>query len=103
MRNGITLTEGQTAMDVYYEPAMGSGAQLQDVTVSNTMISTDLQGRKVLYLQEGATWIEGIGAGWGLFSEPWINLSNYSVKLECMASKTVCVFRKRTSARAYAR
>ena len=49
---------------------MGSGAQLQDVTVSNTMISTDLQGRKVLYLQEGAIWIEGIGAGWGLFSEP---------------------------------
>ena len=83
----FTLTDGQTANNVYYEQGMGmSGmAFVQDVTVSNTMISTELGGRKVLYLQEGGMWIEGIGAAWGLFSEPWINVSNYALNLECMS------------------
>lgn len=81
----FTLTDGETAVDVYFEPAMGDEAWLADITVSNTTISSEFEGRKVLYLQDGGTWIEGIGASWGLFSEPYVNVSNYELRLECMS------------------
>jgi hypothetical protein len=81
----FTLTDGQTATNVYFEPAWSDGPVVADVTISNTTISTELEGRKVLYLQAGGTWIEGIGAQWGLFTEPYINVSNYELRLECMS------------------
>lgn len=81
----FTLSDGETATDVYFEPAWSGEGWLADVTVSNTSISTEYEGRKVLYLQAGGTWIEGIGAQWGLLSEPWVNVSNYELRLECMS------------------
>ena len=81
----FTLSDGDTAFNVYFEPAMGGYGMVEDVVISNTMISAELEGRKVLYTLGGAVWIEGIGAEWGLFSEPWVNVSKYMLKLECMS------------------
>ena len=81
----FTLQAGESA-EVYYEQALDPTLGFtQEVTVSSTEVRDDLGGRRALYLQEGATWIEGIGNTWGLLTEPWINVSNYMIELECMS------------------
>lgn len=81
----FTLTDGDTAFNVYFEFPYSGGPTLTDVVIANVMYDPLLEGRKVLYLQAGGEWIEGIGAAWGLFSEPWVNVSNWQRRLECMA------------------
>jgi len=81
----FSLQAGESTV-VYFEPTWDEeNPTTQEVTVSNIDINASLGGRKVLYLQDGATWIEGIGPTWGLFTEPWINVSNYIIALECMS------------------
>lgn len=79
----FTMQVGQTA-EVYFELFQNEG-MLGDVTVADIHQDAELGGRKVLQLQSGAEWIEGIGARWGLFTEPWVNVSNYVLRLECMS------------------
>lgn len=80
----FTLMDGDTAFQVYYE-LPGNVPAITNVVIANVMYDVLLEGRKVLFLQEGGTWVEGIGAEWGLLSEPWINVSNYQRRLECMS------------------
>ena len=80
----FTLNAGDSA-HVYYEDGSGQGV-FADVVVANTGTSNEYGGvRKVLYLTTGAMWIEGIGPSWGLFTEPYVNVSNYELRLECMS------------------
>jgi hypothetical protein len=79
----FTLDAGASTQ-VYFE-SNGQGMSA-DVEISNVYASTEYGGtRKVLQLNTGALWIEGIGASWGLFTEPWVNVSNYELRLECMS------------------
>ncbi|HRH39117.1 MAG TPA: T9SS type A sorting domain-containing protein [Flavobacteriales bacterium] len=79
----FTLDAGGTTT-VYHE-SNGQG-MLTDVEVGDVQTSTEYGGtRKVQHLSSGATWIEGIGPTWGLFTEPWVNVSNYELRLECMS------------------
>jgi hypothetical protein len=81
----FTLEAGESAV-VYYEPTTEPETGMtQEVTVSNVDVSALLGGRKLQYLQDGATWVEGIGPTWGLFTEPWTNVSNYRIEMECMS------------------
>jgi hypothetical protein len=80
----FTLEVGESA-EVYFEQALDPTMGFtQEVYVSSTEVRDDLGGRKALYLG-GATWIEGIGNTWGLLAEPWGNLSNYVIELDCMS------------------
>lgn len=70
---------------VYHETALSGQGQLTPVVVNSAGPDPQLEGRQVVQLSEGGRWIEGIGAAWGLFSEPWVNVSNYQLHLECMS------------------
>lgn len=70
---------------VYHETALSGQGQLTPVVVNSVGPDPQLEGRQVVQLSEGGRWIEGIGAAWGLFSEPWVNVSNYQLYLECMS------------------
>lgn len=70
---------------MYHEAALSGQGQLTRVVVNSVGPDPQLEGRQVVQLSEGGRWIEGIGAAWGLFSEPWVNVSNYQLYLECMS------------------
>lgn len=70
---------------VYHETPLSGTGQLTQVVVNSIGTDPQLEGRHVVQLNEGGQWIEGIGAAWGLFSEPWVNVSNYQLRLECMS------------------
>ncbi|MBP8823122.1 MAG: hypothetical protein KBH07_05730 [Flavobacteriales bacterium] len=70
---------------VYHETPLSGAGQLTQVVVSSVGMAPQWEGRQVVQLNEGGQWIEGIGAAWGLFSEPWMNVSNYLLRLECMS------------------
>ncbi|MEO8069113.1 MAG: T9SS type A sorting domain-containing protein [Flavobacteriales bacterium] len=76
------MAVGDTAT-VYYEEIGQPSTAL--ITVNQLLPHPDFPDRMVTYLDLGAQWIEGIGPAWGLFTEPWINVSNYALFLECMS------------------
>jgi hypothetical protein len=65
-------------------PANWTMPSLQDVQVSQVSTWPQYGERKVIDLS-GGIWVEGIGNLWGLFTEPWPNVSNYQLILECMS------------------
>jgi Secretion system C-terminal sorting domain len=80
----FTVSLGDTIYNVYYE-SFGSGGYYEH-TIIPELIVTEVQienldgiDRKVI----NGMWYEGIGNRQGLFLEPWINISMYTLKLEC--------------------
>ncbi|MCB0763219.1 MAG: T9SS type A sorting domain-containing protein, partial [Flavobacteriales bacterium] len=49
-------------------------------------------GGRIVVQGEGYEWIEGVGCTAGLFMEPWINISGYSLGLECMSADDMKVY-----------
>lgn len=76
------MAVGDTAT-VYFE--VNDQPNTTQVTVNQILPHNDFPDRMVTYLNEGAQWIEGIGPAWGLFTEPYVNVSNYLLYLECMS------------------
>lgn len=83
----FTVSAGDTVRDViYYQgfPSTGAGPSLTDLVVQDVVLDPLWGGRRVVYV--GAwPWIEGIGQSAGLLAEPFINISNYQLRLECMS------------------
>lgn len=80
----FTATVGTNLTNVYIHPIYGEPS-LYDFTVSS-LDSIIINGdyRTIVNLA-GGSWIEGIGCTQGLFAEPWPNISDYMVDLECMS------------------
>ncbi len=82
----FTATAGTVIEDVIFYPGFPidwGAPTVMDVEVSQVSNWPIFGNRKVCDLAGGAIWIEGIGNQWGLFTEPWINVSNYMLRLEC--------------------
>ena len=84
----FTATEGDVIEDViFYQgfPIDWGAPTVMDVEVGTVTTLPDFGDRKVINVAGGGLWIEGIGNQWGLFTEPWPNVSNYMLRLECMS------------------
>lgn len=83
----FSVTPGEVLQNVYFEQG-GFSPMVQDLTVVDVTtvqingidhVAVDLGGGSLFY------WIEGIGSTSGLLCEPWPNVSQYMVQLECMS------------------
>ncbi|MCB0793889.1 MAG: T9SS type A sorting domain-containing protein [Flavobacteriales bacterium] len=86
----FTANAGDTVRNVVFYQGFPVGPGIfepvvDDVIISQVYLEPVLNNRKVLELQSGGAWYEGIGSQWGLFTEPFINISNYYVQLDCMS------------------
>ena len=89
----FTVNPGDTVRNVYVE-VMNTSAMLNDFIIGHNSIDTisinGIDRRRILV--EGSYWIEGIGNTQGLFLEPWINVSNYILELNCMSYKDTILY-----------
>jgi hypothetical protein len=84
----FTATAGTVIEDViFYQgfPMDLGGPTVMDLEVSQVSTWPEFGDRKVVDVAGGGVWIEGIGNMWGLFTEPFPNVSNYMLRLECMS------------------
>lgn len=89
----FTLEVGETISNVYYEQGFGQNdGYLIDVTCTGAYDDTEHEGRRRIQLSDGAEWLEGVGNLWGLFTEPWVNISNYALALECMSEEDLVLY-----------
>lgn len=79
--------EGDTVKQVYYN--RHGDKRLEDLRVDR-VDSVEINGNfhRRLYI-DAAEWIEGIGNTFGLFRETWPNVSNYSVRMNCVSNDRV--------------
>lgn len=89
---------GDTIQDVYslefgnYQPALAPRFELVSTTWNPLIVQqvdtviTSRGAQRILYLGTGAAmWIEGIGNSQGLFWDPFGNISNFQIRMECMS------------------
>lgn len=83
----FSVTPGEVLQNVYFEQG-GFNPMVQDLTVTDVTtvqingidhVAVDLGSGPMFY------WIEGIGCTSGFLCEPWQNISQYQVTLECMS------------------
>ena len=81
------VTPGEVLQNVYFEQG-GFSAMVQDLTVVD-VTTIQINGVDHIAVDFGSGpmfyWIEGIGSVSGFLCEPWQNVSQYQVKLECMS------------------
>lgn len=80
----FNVNVGDTLFDVWSESIYGYPMGLENHVV-NQIDSMQIAGdwRTIIYSQEGAIWIEGVGNQRGLFMENWDNVSMYFIELYC--------------------
>lgn len=76
----FTVSVGDTIHNLYYEYFGGQGIIIEEYIVYSVQ-TVNLDGIDRIVIDD--MWYEGIGNRQGLFLEPWINISMYTVKLEC--------------------
>lgn len=84
----FTAEAGDTLTVIVYPGFPGNWAEpmFASLVVSEVYPDAEHENRRTLSFQGGgARWFEGIGCEYGLLAEPWINVSNYFVMLECMS------------------
>jgi hypothetical protein len=84
---------GEILSNVYFEQG-GFSPMLQDLTVAYvTTVQINGVDHVAVEMEFGGfLWIEGIGCTSGFLCEPWQNISQYQVKLECMSLSTVTLY-----------
>ena len=89
----FTVNMGDTLHNIYIEDGQGFGS-LHDFIVyinSDSILINGIYRRRV-YPDYGSQWIEGIGNTFGLFFEPWVNVSNYGLELHCMSQNDTTLY-----------
>ena len=83
----FSVTPGEVLQNVYFEQG-GFSPMVQDLTVVD-VTTVQINGVDHIAVDFGSGpgffWIEGIGSTSGFLCEPWQNISQYMVKLECMS------------------
>jgi Secretion system C-terminal sorting domain len=77
----FTVNAGDTIFNVYYEVFWSNEGNIIEEYIVNSVQTVNLDGIDRIVVDD--MWYEGIGNRQGLFLEPWINISMYTVKLEC--------------------
>lgn len=81
----FTAQAGDTLM-IYYEFSNGSGELFQYIVGWIDSIEIYGEFHKVIYPEFGGPgWIEGVGNSYGLFAEPFDNISGWCSDLQCMS------------------
>lgn len=88
----LTLSQGDTAHNVYVETAWEDPMGLYDIHigyVDSVLINGAYRKRMIA---NSAYWIEGIGNTWGLLREHDPNVSQYYVELHCMSANDTTLY-----------
>lgn len=90
----FTVNVGDTIHNLYFEYFNGDGNIVEEFIISSVQ-TVNLDGIDRLVIND--MWYEGIGNRQGLFLEPWINISQYMVKLECHSVNGLGVYPNATT------